>query len=72
MADLGGPDYELRRAEIEQQIAQQELNKKSARVRLMQIESEKSKILTNVEASDKQIKKLEENLEKLISTKDSK
>lgn len=62
MADQGGPNYKLQIAELEMQIAQQELNIRSATVRLMQLSNESDKIQANVTASEKQIAKLQKQL----------
>lgn len=66
MADLGGPDISLQAAEIEMQIAQQELNKRSGSVRSLQLKAELAKIDANTKAADIQIKKLTDKLNKLI------
>lgn len=65
MADLQNGSKELAVAEIELQIAQQELNIKSANVRKMQIKTEMDKIDNNINAAAKQINILQNKLSEI-------
>lgn len=67
MADVQQGSRELHVAELELQIAQQELNIKSANVRRMQIKTEMDKIDKNIDASVKQINLLQNKLSEIIN-----
>lgn len=51
MADMGGPDIALRRAELEHKIAQQELNLRATNVRRLQLTAELGRLDANDEAT---------------------
>lgn len=65
MADLGGPDLALKRAELEHKVAQQELNLRAINVRRLQLLSELSRIDTNEAAARDALAEVQSELDAL-------
>jgi hypothetical protein len=65
MADVGGPDLEIMAAELEVQIAQQQLNLKASALRRKQVQAELTKMDNNDSAANKHIELLTSKLQEL-------
>lgn len=65
MADIGGPDNEIQIAELEVQIAQQQLNLKASALRRKQVQAELAKMDNNEAAANAHINMLTSKLQEL-------